>query len=182
MLKLVLAPDLRKIIDVGIFIIGVHKDNSKSMERDYTLCQRFAQLSETIVKLTPFAYVSLGILYQLPSIFKCHHIKNCEPSMGVYLPGMSYLENYGLALQAFHNIVISLLDILIFTAFEMLIYIVFTNMLLISTIIVRELGDLRMALEKPDTSEYEIQCRLLKIIQMHKKYNEYWFEICNSVS
>lgn len=172
MLKLVFAPDLKEIIDVAKFIISVHKDNSKAIKRDYTLCQQFAQLSETIVKVIPFAYVSLGVLYQLPSIFKCVHIEHCEPSMGVHLPGMKYLGNYGLAFQAFHNMVISLLDILIFTAFEMLIYIVFTNLLMISTIIVRELGDLRMALEKHETSEYEIKCRLFKIIQMHEKYNE----------
>lgn len=183
MLKLVFAPDLKQIIDVANFIISVHNENAFRIQMNYELCKKFARTSELIVKIVPFGYVTLGVLYQLPSIYKCIDIEECVPSMGVYLPGMSYFGNAGLAFQAIHNVIISLLDILIFTAFESLIYVVFWNILMLSTIIARELKYLKEILERHDTFEYEVKSRLIKLIQMHMKYNELvLYQISISVS
>lgn len=60
---------------------------------------------------------------------------------------------------------------LIAPAGDMLFYVIFANVPLVSSIIQGQLNELEEVLEQPQTKLLAIKYRLLQYLQMHHKYN-----------
>lgn len=125
-----------------------------------------------IVKVVIVSHTTLHFGFVLLLLLDNFYDGAMAPILRVYLPGIDE-HSYGgaIVLNAF-NYVILLIGHLIVVPFDLLIYIIFINMLMVASIIAGRLGELRERLPDEKRNLTEIRNRLIQIIFMHKKYNE----------
>lgn len=170
--KMMMMMDLRSLVDILNHFAKVYKRNSKPNERDYDLCQSYAALSRSIVIAVPIVYNLVLLFYQLPKLYQYLITGDLEPTIGVYFPKMDQLGLLGAIFTNAFNIGAAYAAGSVLIPIDMIIYLVFANIMLSSAMIQREVEEWRMVLEIPDSSEQEIKRKAAEIIQMHQVYNE----------
>lgn len=171
--KFIFLIDLRQLLDVSKSITDIYKINSDDCQRDYDLCIHYSKISKIIVTIMPIMYMNFSLLYQAPFILSYLSSGEFTPPVGISFPGIQALDPVGLAILFFYNFVISVGDALIVAASDTLTIFTFVNMLMVSSIIARE-----MARMKVRYSERQQQFRFIKIIMMQKAFFRYVIGMC----
>lgn len=164
--------DLRELVDVAYFVASIHNKNNKKANRDYSICVKYAHLSDIIVKYLPILYFSVIFLYEIPSVFEYFKTGILKPPLGIYFPNVNGPGGGGMGILIIYNFVVPFFSVSCLCAFDTLILIVFANVSMVPTIIIRHLDDLKNALKKSNRCLHEINGRLVQIILMHKMYNQ----------
>lgn len=171
-IKYVLLADLRSMAEVlNNFSIG-YKVNANRNARDHDLYNRFAEISLLLLKAIIGAYLATCVLYQLPKFYKYFVSGVMEPSFGIYFPMYDGFE--GVTLVAMHLFNFCGIWMAAFMAglHDVIISAAFANIMMNSTIIKRDLKDLKVTLERNDSSRDEIKSRFLKVMQVHMNFKE----------
>lgn len=94
----------------------------------------------------------------------------------INFPGIDGDYGVGLCILVAYNIAVYVICLTITMSVESLECVIFVNMGMVSSIIINNLTELRDALLSPECSKCEIKQRLLHIVFMNKKYNEWVWE------
>lgn len=170
-LRYMVMMDLRLVMDVIGFLESIYQSNLSEIAREHALCQRFAKRSQMIVILVPVMYAMAGSFYQLPKVYLYFTTGVITPTMGVYYPTINGLEEFCAAFTQLLNVGGCIATGMVGTAIDSLVYMVFANIPMISTIIERDLDELNV-LGVQKSSPKEMKLKLLKIVKMHLDYNE----------
>lgn len=164
--------DLRPLVDILNHLADIYKKNSKKSDRDYDECRKYAEISHDIVIGIPTGFALMVAVYQGIAIVNGWMLGDLKASANIYFPFLDQCGSFGLILTILFNIVCTYVCGLTLLPYEITTYLVFANITLISTVIERDLGDLKAALENPRTTRYEIKQKLLAIIRSYCEYNE----------
>lgn len=162
--------DLEPLVGIMKHFETIYKKNSNKNNRDYDLCERYAKISRYIVIGIPGFLYAIGFLNVSASYFDGWMSGNMTPPTHVYYPLMEFGKVGVLLTNLLGSIAILGFGIP-YLPFEILCYIVFANVTLCSTMIRRDLDDLKVVLDNPEAIQQEIKRRLLEIIKSHRTYN-----------
>lgn len=140
--------------------------------KNYNLCETSARYSRILLKIVPLAYASASCLYIVPSYIKFINSGTYSPSYNLYLPGLNENRLLDLAILEIYNLMAPVLATLTLIPFDVLIYIVLVNLTMASSIITGEINEFENILKNGNAAQCDINRRLIKIILMHKRYNE----------
>lgn len=136
------------------------------------LCRKYADRSETIIKIIRIGYTVLIVALAILCFVVYFYTGQIIPPLCVYYPVVDDSSLIGQCILVALNLVVYAVGLLIAMAIDSLVSVIFLNMGLVSSIIVNHLNELRNALLDPERSKHEIRKRLINIIFMHKKYKE----------
>lgn len=164
--------DLRHFVDILKHFAKIYKRNSRECERDYDLCKSYAALSRSIVIAVPIAYSFVVFGYQAPKVYEYLITGDLIPTLGVYFPKMDQFDWLCVIFTNTFNVGAAYATISVVIAIDMMIYLVFANVMLSSTVIRREIDKWKMVLEDPESTKEQMKRKAVEIIQMHQIYNE----------
>lgn len=166
--------DVKSLIEIAEFIGAIYKENVKPGTRYYysVLCRRYADLSERILKLGTITFVLLYLIFMTLIIGGSIYKGEIRPSLEVHFPKVDENTTAGLAFLIVYNIIFGAGGLFIVCVYDLLVFIIFANMFMVSSVIIGHLNELKDALLDPECQLLEAKKRLLNIILMHMKYNE----------
>lgn len=132
----------------------------------------YAEISRYIVIGIPICVYALGSLYVVMAYYEGFMLGNVTPPAHIYFPIVDQIGMFGIILTHLLNTVYMYGGGTFLIPFEILTYLVFANFTLSSTVIRKDLKDLKVALENPKTTEVKIRRKFLEIIKSHRQYNE----------
>lgn len=173
-MKYIFVDDLKSLIEIADSIGQIYKENVQPRTRCYysVLCQRYADLSERILKSGTITFIIFYVIFMILIIGGSISMGQIRPSLEVHFPKIDENTTSGLAFLIVFNILIGAGGLFIVCSYDLLLFIIFANMLMVSSIIIGHLNELKDALLDPKCQTLEAKTRLLNIILMHKKYNE----------
>lgn len=164
--------DMRSLVDVFDHFANIYKKNSKRIERDFDLCERFAKISRYFVIGMPIFYLSNAALFNL-AIY-CANLMGTEDRLRPPIAYFPILDRSIIGLIITHilnNFEIEIC-VITFLPYEMAIYLVIANIMLNSEVIARDLDDLKVVLQNPKTTPLEKKTRLSEIVRSQRALNE----------
>lgn len=165
--------DLRAWVDIFDYFVNIYRQNAKPVERNYKLCERYASFSQLIIITISVMYVCAGFAYQGSKYLEYFSTGVLRPPIGIYFPKVNESGTLGVAAMNLTNIIGDWIGVIVVSTFDMLIYFVFANIVLASTVIQREIRAFELALKSSEMPPDEIKKRLLEIVHIHLDYNEY---------
>lgn len=163
--------DLRPLVDILRCFTQIYEKNSSKSCRDFDICKQYATISRYIVVVISVVYFIVATLYQSASYLEGMLTGVWKPPTNIYFPFIDRIGICGIIVTHILNIVCNDLCGIALISFDMIIYLVVANIMLNSTVIERELIDLKITLETLDSSGCDVKEKLIAIIQMHRKYN-----------
>lgn len=165
--------DIQSLMEIAKFIEDIYKQNAKRRPRFYysILCQKYAKQSEIIQKALPKRYFLLHICYMM-LVFSNAFNEERVPLFHLYLPGINMHSMGGAIFVNVFNYVSITTVYFIMCSFDLLIFMIFTNMPMVSLVMIGHLDELREELLEEDRIPSDIKNRLIQIVVMHNKYNE----------
>lgn len=164
--------DLRALVKVTDCIRTIYKSNSNESDRDYELCHEYFKYNRWIMRMIPALYFGVIIFYQIPSIIEYFESGVVRPLSGIYWPMIDEHKWQHLVILDAYNLISTLIAVIALIANDLFLFVVFVHVPMISRIVIRELNELQSVLNGDYVSEREVKIRLIKIILMHRKYNE----------
>lgn len=169
-LKFYLLRDLQNIIPVTEFIADIYKKNSDPAAKYHRACQRYARISELVIKIGYGIYsISLVVLSGVPELILTGEIKPC---LNIYIPGIYAYSTTGYILIMAYNYYVVYISFLTTPIGDMLFFIIFANIPMAPVVIRGQLDELRDRLETNMASMKAIKFRIMQYILMHHDYNE----------
>lgn len=164
--------DMKGLIDVALFIGDVYNKNSKpSNMRILVLCRKFANYSITILILLSASYTIDMLLLLLPGVFISFATGQSVPLLRITSIYSDQHSPFNIALEWIINILYLLTCFIMVFTYDALTYIIFLNMLMVSSIIAAHFADMKEALLDTATTLRDTKYRLHAIILMILKYN-----------
>lgn len=172
MLKYILMADLRAWVDIFTYVNNIYMRNANPENKDYNLCKKFAELSQKIVITIPIMYFCAGSSYQASKFLDYLFTGILKPPLGIYFPKVYEFGKLGVIAMNLTNIIGVWVCVVSVSIFDTLIYFVFANIVLASSVVQRKLYDFESQLESTRMSSKEIKLELLRIINNDLKYNK----------
>lgn len=164
--------DAKGLIEIAHFIADIYEKNSKpSNMRNFMLCRRFAKNGKLILKAISISYASSILFNVWPGIYEM--LTSGESAFPARISTL-YVDQpsaFDLTLEMIFNFVVLAIIAMVQIAYDPLIYIIFLNMLLVSSIIIGQIDDFKEALLDPAISLRDTKYRMQAIILMILKYN-----------
>lgn len=159
--------DLQPMLDILNHITTIYEKNAKQTDRDFDLCKRYARHSKMIVIAVLIVYNTVLFFYQIPKFVEYLMTGVLDPPIGVYFPkaiGALFTNSINVAGAYSAGSVLIPIDLIIF--------LVFANITLNSTVIQREIKAWEVILKGAESNERQIKRKVFDIIQMHTTHNE----------
>lgn len=161
------------MVDVTKYIAEIHEKNGTKTARDFDLCAKYAKLSQWIVIGIPLSCHITGIVYQSPAFIAIFTKGIIRPSVHIYFPGANELHKIDMSVLLLFNVIFDMFAIAVVTASDAFIGINVSTVPMVSTIVQRQIGDLRNVLNpKQNINSELIKQQLIEIITMQLNYNE----------
>lgn len=169
--------DVRTLIEIGDFIGHVYKQNSKPASRYYylTLCNRFADFSQRLVKSAIVFNIFLTSFFFLAKLGESLYTEKMVLAFEIHFPGLNEESMVAFSVLMLYNYVGGMIVFLISGIYNILLFLIFANMPMVSSVIVGHLDELKDVLLDPGCQYRDVRSRFTNIIRMHNKYNEYDF-------
>lgn len=164
--------DLRALVKVTECIRSIYRENSNESARDYELCHEYFKYLRWIMRMIPALYFSVIIIYQIPSIMEYFETGVVRPVSGIYWPMIDEHKWQHLAILNTYNVTSTMIAVLALIANDLFLFVVFVHVPMIARVVIHELNELQAVLNGVYVTEREVKNRLIKIILMHRKYNE----------
>lgn len=167
--------DIRALIEIGDFIGYVYMQNSMPALKYYylMLCNKYANISERVIRATIAVYIFTAVLFILLRLGESFIKGKMIPAMEVHFPGIDEETYGGFAFVLLYNYCGTVAGFAISGTYNLLLFLIFANMPMVSAVIVGHLNDLKDVLLDPDRESRDVSSRLYNIILMHNKYIEY---------
>lgn len=166
--------EVRSLVEISEFIGEIYKRNAKPRSTYYyysMLCEKYANRSVLIVKIVIYVYsIIVYILYFILLNGANLYYGKMDLPLHVHLPGDE--SAIGFAFTAIYNYAGCICACFIICTYDSLMFLIFANMPMVSSVIIGHLDELKLALLDPDCDDREIKHRLYNIVLMHKKYKE----------
>lgn len=165
--------DLRTMVDVVKNMSKIHQQTAANSARDYQLCRKYANLSQLITIGFPLLYISSAMVYESPAYFDMFTRGIIRPSVNIYLPGVNESDAIDMSVLLVVNVVAHYMVLLIICGTDPFIYIIFATIPMYSTIVQRQINDLKTELDdKQKASDIKLlKQQLIEIIEMQVNYN-----------
>lgn len=170
--KLLLISDFLYLIEIVEFMFDIYDKNQRKREKYYELCKRFANISLILLILALSLYCFLVVFEGVFTFIQFSLTGEFIPPYSVSFPNTNdqiFANIYGIILI---NITAMIFFVTISLGVDSLIVLVIANIPFISTILIRELEEFKSTIEKSKLTEEQIKFEFLRIIFMHRKYNE----------
>lgn len=174
--KYICPQDVRALIEIGDFIGNIYQQYTKPKSRSYYLflCNKYANISARILKTVLNVYILLFICFLSLGICESLSMGKPMPALRIYLPGVNEDSFGGCFTIMVYNYVGATFVPMTEAAYNALLFIIFANMPMVSSVIVGHLDELKDNLLIPGYyKNYDIERRLLNVILMHNEYVEY---------
>lgn len=170
-------PDFKRIMEIIKFIDQIYEKNSETSNKNtknYLLCQKFANLTEIIVKLTIFFYGLMAIFTSLFPIIayfiwgiRITATRNSMP----WLDRNRTTRNFIIAL-VFDSVLMCCAASIV-AAIDGLCFLVFTNMAMVAKTVTNYMNDIRSVLLARDRLNLiEIKQAIIALIVMQRNYSK----------
>lgn len=168
MCKYTCTNDLHQLFKIAQFIAEIYGKASHQQ-----VCTKYLDITGKLFQLTKIVYGSVGITLAICPMLYYWVFGNILPTLPIYFPDMNS-ETFCdfLIVYCVHSIM-NLTASYIVYAFDTLTIVVFVNMSMVAALIAGDIKELQCALIQHRYSASETKLRLLKIILMHKIYNEW---------
>lgn len=117
-------------------------------------------------------YGGLYFVFQIMLVLEAIYTGQIVPPLRIYIPGIDEQTVAGLSTLIVFNYMVFLCGYVIVISYNLLIFFIFANIPLVSSVIAGHVDELSEALMDPDCHLQEVNCRLLAIISMHQKFKE----------
>lgn len=162
---------LRGLYDIGEFIGDVYNKNSMASNiRNRDLCRKYANISLFIVIVVFLTFTVMISVYTLLPLFEYLIYGEIVPPMRIYFPFMG--SNIVVAFVMAFNIWMAFFTFCTICPYSTLLYLIFANMQMVSSIIAGHISDLNEYLVHSKKSLNNTKYRLRSIVLMTMKYNE----------
>lgn len=139
------------------------------------LFEKHARRTEIIVKSVLYISTIYVITFMLLSTLNSVVTGKMQPTLGFFMPGVDENTTCGITLLVLHQIAISTFGMTIEIVFNATLYVVFSNMSMISAMIVDHTEELQRKLNMPKgvmCIDIDIKRQQIDLIRMHLKYNK----------
>lgn len=137
------------------------------------LCNKFAKISENVLKTIYLSYGSAIVVITASSIYELISTGDIVPPVRICITCFLEQSVLDYAFELTINILLGCLCICVVSTFDTLIYLIIINMFMVSSIITGQLQDLKEAMLDSDNTPVNIKYRFRAIILMILKYNKW---------
>lgn len=160
------------MLKVAHFLDEVHKRYSLSEKSDYyNICRKYADKSATIMKWGMFSSYLVIAIYILPTLAIYLWTGEKVPPLRIYAPGMDENTTDGFIILNLFNISILVLTVYVIFPVDLLTINIFTNLSMVSTILIKRLKEFQGSLLRNELTPIDIKRKLLTIIIMYNQYD-----------
>lgn len=165
---------MQALIEILKYAEKIYEENSHPNQRYYKLCLRFAKLTDMTLKVIIGAYVVTALLLIAPTVYEYLATGHLTPSMHAYFVGVTDYSDYLEELLNIYNHSAVVVVMFTFVAPDILIYITFINIPLISSVFEGEVQLFEDELQKQDEERraYDIRANQIRIIRLYTDYIE----------
>lgn len=165
---------MKKLIEIGDFIGGIFERNSKPSTKGYYvgLCQKYASIGERVLKYIIAVYLAFFISFVALILLESALTGTLVPPLRIYFPGVDAGFSVGFAFVILYNYVVLIVGLLVIGGYNSLLFFIFANIPMVSSVIIGHLDDLKDVLLVPNYKLCNVKRRLFNIILMHNKYIE----------
>lgn len=162
---------LRILIPTLHFFTGIYRDNSLPTSEYYAISRQFGHLSRLIMAFGYVSYLSMFGMFLLGGVFDFCRTGFKSQILHIYIPGIYHYSAAGTTLLAILNTLTLIWCGMLVSPPDMLFYLSFGNVPMVSAIIHQQMKALsaRLRLDKGDP---KIRERFLQYVGIHHKYNE----------
>lgn len=159
--------DLHQLFKIAQFIEEIYGKTSHQQ-----VCTKYMNITGKLFQILKIMYGSVGITLVISPMLYYLVSGKMLPTLPVYFPDMNAdtFSNF-LLIHCVHSIMNLVASYLVYV-FDTLTIVVFVNMSMVSALIAEDIKELQCELQQHRYSTSATNLRLLKIILMHKKYNE----------
>lgn len=163
--------DLRQLVHILQYITTIYRINFAKNMRDYSLCLKFSEYSEWLIKSVLIFYSGFFVVFECILVYE--YIAAPASTFYTHFPTVhaNFIASGDIAMLVSHFGIIFLVTFVAW-AFDTLVFMAFLNVPLIAIIIVRDLDGLQKKLNNDPMDRIEMHRGLVKIIRMLKKYKE----------
>lgn len=165
-------PDILNMIDVVRAVEPSFITNAQRNQRDFTLCDRYANWMQIAVKITSASYVSGGVIITIYFTVTNYLSGNGRPCIFLFLIGVDeYSTGLMILLQAY-NFTLLLLVFMYVVPVDILSILAVMSVRFLSHRFEAEISELNRDLVGGNLTPLEMKQRLKEIILMHQRYVE----------
>lgn len=182
LIKYIFIEDVKELIRIAILIGDIYNENVNiSKMRNFMLCKRFSEISAFILRLVFILYpLGIALLLAQPIYQAISTGLYDTPPFSTTFPNCIEQSTYGLVFEWFHNFLVAGVVAYVGVVCDVLIYLIFANMLFVSSIITGHLDDFEESLLDPDNTLRITRSRMRSTILMILEYNKQVFYLNNS--
>lgn len=171
-LKFIFVHNISIVNDVMEFIANIYSENSKSQAKHYEMCQKYAPLSQLILKVWGSVYFTIFQTAIAISILEYLITGDMKPFMHIYIPGIDNYSATGFTMLLVLNYILGVCCFFTLIPIDSTFFVIFANFPMISTILTDKLNELNASLENVRKSPRDIHLEFISLIAMHRKYIE----------
>lgn len=155
------------------FFEVIYSRNSQLAEsyRNYKICEKYAKMSESIVKIVHMAYGMCDTLFTLFSILISFVSGEKMLAVPMSLPCIDIQTTDGFTALFLLQTVLLVIVVCINSSFDSLLIVNIANMRMLSEIMIGQIAELEQMIIL-NCARLDIKRWLLNIVSMHRKYND----------
>lgn len=173
-LKYILLADLIPLITIIEDAKDIYQKNSNPKCEIYAICKKYARISELTVKFGLTIYCSWVLVESSTSTYDWIITGIRKPALSIYFPGVYEYSHSGFILLSLYNYIIVAICAVLTPSGDLLLFLVFANVPLISADIQTYVNKFDVIMESTDSRDKILMVKksLIEYHLMHKKYNE----------
>lgn len=163
---------MKALIRVLNYAKNIYERNSSPNERYYELCLQFARLTEMTLKGIIGAYIMIALLVTGPAMVEYLLTGHMVPSMHAYFVGVTEYSEYLESLLNLYNHSAVVVVLFTFVAPDILIYMTFANIPLISRVVEGEVDHFEEKIQLNSFVASEAKGWIIEVIRLYGEYIE----------
>lgn len=172
--KYVLFHDLQNLLPIVAFLSDLYEKNSEPTSQYYKICQRFGRITKLTIKVGFGFYIAGTTLTFIPSILEAIIMGVYMPPMVIYCPRILDCFSTGITVSLFiFNLIMAAVVSITICPGDVMFFVMFANVPMITLIIRGHLEGLTVALEQKKVNVGVIKHRMAQYIRMQRRYNEW---------
>lgn len=175
LIKYLLLGDLHRLRPLFEFLKSVYQQNSWPNSKYYKTCMEFARISHLTLVIGFSLYSFIFAQIVLFGIYESLRRAEPTPFLFIFFPFASNDNLIVYILDLLYNTIAYLTCVVTVPPADLVFFIVFANVPLISTVICCQLNELSMIIQRDEVkplNNNDIKRFLLNYVWMHRKYNE----------
>lgn len=151
----------------------IYEENSRSMDKYYSICNATAKQTELIVLVIPKAFMFFMSLLAICGILDAVLFDYRQPLAHLYLPGIYVYDDWLFVLVTAYNICVLAIGYLMLLSADLLFFVVTANASITPAIVLQNMNELSVKLRNSERREEndEIHQMFSDYIAMHQKFN-----------